>query len=164
VWEQRFEEFFAHDYARLVAAVGLAVGNPDAARDAVDEALARAWELRRKDEIESLAGWVRVVAMNVARTEFRRRSAELRATQRMMARTPRDDAMLVDGADAVDVARAMAKLSRRQREIIVLHYFLDLSVRDIAAELHMSEGGVKACLHRGRASLEAVLESAVVRP
>ena len=163
MWEQRFEEFFANDYSRLVAAVGLAVGNADAARDAVDEALARAWELRRKDEIESLAGWVRVVAMNVARTEFRRRSAELRATQRMVARTPRDD-VVVDGADALDVARAMAKLSRRQREIIVLHYFLDLSVRDIASELHMSEGGVKACLHRGRASLEAVLQTATVLP
>jgi len=33
-------------------------------------------------------------------------------------------------------------------------------VRDIAHELHMTEGGVKACLYRGRASLEAVLDPA----
>ena len=151
MWEDTFEEFYAHDYARLVAAIGLAVGDAEAAREAVDEALARAWEHGRKEDIESLAGWVRVVALNVARSEFRRRSAERRASERLLARA--DHPVNGDSAAALDVARALSKLSRRQREVMVLHYFLDVSVRDIANDLRLSEGTVKAFLHRGRAAL-----------
>ena len=55
----------ARDYTRLVGAIGLAVGSTEAAQDAVDEALARAWEQRGRQDIDSLAGWVHVVALNV---------------------------------------------------------------------------------------------------
>ena len=160
--ERAFEAFYARDYARLVAAIGLAVGDNDAARDAVDEALARAWEHSGGRDIECLAGWVRVVAMNVARSGLRRRSAERRAGERLLARVNPDASPQVDRAVALDVARAIANLSRRQREVLVLHYFLDVSVRDIAGELRMSEGNVKACLHRGRAALASELNPAEV--
>jgi RNA polymerase sigma-70 factor, ECF subfamily len=156
VRDEMFDEFYARDYARLVAAIAIAIGDHDIARDAVDEALARALERGRRDTIEQLAPWVRVVALNVARSQFRRRAAERRANERLMAR-----ALAPENADAsvaLDVARAMSKLSRRQREVMVLHYFLDLPVREIARDLRLAEGTVKAFLHRGRAMLAAELE------
>jgi RNA polymerase sigma-70 factor (ECF subfamily) len=151
VGNESIDEFYRHEYARLVAAIGLVVGNPDIARDAVDEALARAWERRGGDDIRSLTAWVRVVSLNIARSGFRRRAAEQRAKDRLFARAmhvgPEDRAL------AVDVARAVATLPARQREITVLHYFLDMSVLDIAALLGVSEGSVKTSLFRARATL-----------
>jgi RNA polymerase sigma-70 factor, ECF subfamily len=48
-------------------------------------------------------------------------------------------------------------LPRRQREVVVLHYFLDLAVDDIAAQLNVTSGTVKTSLHRARAALATVL-------
>ncbi len=149
--EADFDEFYARDYARLVGAIGLAVGDIEIARDAVDEALARAWERSRHTEIDCLAGWARVVALNVARSGFRRKAAERRATDRLVARAI--DPVPQDSAQAIDVAAAIATLAPRQREVTILHYFLDVSVHDIAAELNLSEGSVKASLHRARTAL-----------
>lgn len=55
------------------------------------------------------------------------------------------------------VIAALAALPRRQREVAVLHYYLDLSVADVARSLQVSEGTVKTCLHRARASLRVRL-------
>jgi RNA polymerase sigma factor (sigma-70 family) len=56
------------------------------------------------------------------------------------------------------VAQQLATLPRRQRECVVLRYWLDLPVRDIAAVLGLAEGSVKSHLHRGLAALETGLE------
>jgi RNA polymerase sigma factor (sigma-70 family) len=56
------------------------------------------------------------------------------------------------------VAAALARLPRRQRECVVLRYWLDLSEPEIAASLGVAVGSVKSHLHRGRAALETHLE------
>ena len=73
------------------------------------------------------------------------------------------DGSPVDSAAALDVRGAIAKLTRRQREVLILHYFLDVPVRRIAQELRLSEGTVKSCLHRGRAALAAELKTVEAR-
>jgi RNA polymerase sigma-70 factor (ECF subfamily) len=55
------------------------------------------------------------------------------------------------------VQRALAQLSRRQREVVVLYYLLDLPVAQVATELRMGEGTVKSMLSRARAALAEVL-------
>jgi RNA polymerase sigma factor (sigma-70 family) len=57
------------------------------------------------------------------------------------------------------VQRALARLSRRQREVTVLHYLLDLPVAQVAIELRVGEGTVKSMLSRARAALAQVLEN-----
>jgi RNA polymerase sigma-70 factor (ECF subfamily) len=152
-----FDDFFVFEYPRLVAALTFVTGDRDVATDAVDEACARAWEqLRRGNELESLSAWIRVVALNVARGRFRRHVNERRARERLASFA--DRAADVDATVAVDVQRALAQLTGRQREVVVLHYFLDLSVDDIAAQLRIAAGTVKATLHRARAALAAVLD------
>jgi RNA polymerase sigma-70 factor, ECF subfamily len=150
-----FDEFYAGDYPRLVAAIGLLIGDAEIARDAVDEALARAWErAHRGHHIDSLGAWTRVVAMNVARGRFRR----LRTERRAYALNIVEETMTsTDAAAAVDVRQALHSLPTRQREVVVMHYFLDLTVAEIAAELRINDGTVKSCLFRARATLAAVL-------
>ncbi|MDQ1521378.1 MAG: polymerase sigma-70 factor, subfamily [Actinomycetota bacterium] len=154
--ESRFDDFFLFEYARLVSTVGLVTGDIDVASDAVDEACARAWErLRRGKEIDSLVAWVRVVALNVARGRFRRRATERRARDRLAAREVAP--LASEAAVAIDVQRALAELPRRQREVVVLHYFVDLSIDDIATQLDIASGTVKTSLHRARAALAVAL-------
>lgn len=152
-----FDDFYRDGYARLVAAVGLVTGSRAEAEDAVDEALARAWaRVQRGEEIDSLAAWTRVVALNVARGGLRHRSVERRARSRLAAAAESGSPLEHHGA-ALDARRALARLPRRQREVTVLFYFCDLSVRDIATELGIDEGTVKSTLHKARAALAAVL-------
>jgi RNA polymerase sigma factor (sigma-70 family) len=157
-----FDDFYRNEYSRLVAAVALVCGDVHRARDAVDEAVARAVEQERRGvRIESLGAWVRTVALNVARSRGRRQGAESRAHDRLLgAITAR--AHEADLERAIDVGRALEHLPHRQREAVVLHYLYDLSVDDVAATLGVSAGTVKTSLHRARAALAALLDAEVV--
>lgn len=147
-----FREFLARDYAHLVAAVALVTGSRPAAEDAVQEALVRAWERTTKGEaIDSLGAWVATVALNVNRSGVRRKMAERRARQRLGA--PPKTALDRCCGEAVDIERAVAALPRRQREVVVLRYLLDLNTAETATTLRISEGTVKSALSRARATL-----------
>jgi RNA polymerase sigma factor (sigma-70 family) len=157
VHDRRFEDFYAFDYGKLVAALRFVTGDSDLARDSVDEACARALErLRRGDEIDVLAAWVRVVARNVARGRLRRLTSERRARARLVAR-PSAAESFDDAAAAIDVHAALAALTRRQREVVVMHYFLDQTVETIATELEIPTGTVKSALSRARTVLAHLL-------
>lgn len=161
--EQTIRGFLATDYPRLVAAVSLACASRAAAEDAVQEALARAWERSERGEhIQSLRAWVMKVAINLVRSAFRRMLAERRARERMGAR-PVDHGARIPSVESAEEARdiglALAALPRRQREATVLRYYLDLSVLEIAQALGVEEGTVKTTLFRARKTLAATLGS-----
>jgi len=148
-----FDAFFAAHFGELVGALGVAVG-PEAAADAVQEAFVRAhgrW--RRVSSMDHPVAYVRRIAVNRLIDEHRRQR-----------RWERARSVLVDaGADApavadVDLAAALAELPRGQRLAVVLHYLLDLPVRDVAAELRVSPGTVKSQLHDARRALRRKLE------
>jgi RNA polymerase sigma factor (sigma-70 family) len=142
-----------------VAAVALVTGSRLTAEDAVQEALVRAWERATKgDAIDSLGAWVATVALNVSRSSVRRKMAERRARQRLGAPAT----TVPDGrhADTVDIERAVATLPRRQREVVVLRYLLDLNTAETATTLRINEGTVKSELSRARAALARCLEAA----
>lgn len=148
-------DFLHTAYPRLVAAVALVCSSRPAAEDAVQEALIRAWERSEKgEEIEHLNAWVTTVALNLVRSGLRRVIAERKARSRLAA-------MSHEGAgpsgDRIDVERALATLPRRQREAVVLRYYLQLDTREVAEVLRTSEGTVKSTLSRARAALAPAL-------
>ena len=98
------------------------------------------------------------MAFNIARGGLRHRRVDGRARARL-ASLPTADLGSVGAA--IDVQRALSRLTDRQREVTVLHYFCDLPVREIAAELNVDDGTVKTLLHRARRTLsEALSENA----
>lgn len=137
-----------------MAAVGLVAGSRDAAEDAVQEALARAWERSERSEpIVSLAAWVTRVSLNLSKSRLRRMRAEARAVERL-----RSSGQTPPSTDTrTDVERSLLRLPRRQREVTVLRYYLGLDLREIAATLGISEGTVKTQLFRARRALAALL-------
>ncbi len=131
-------------------------GSRPAAEDAVQEALARAWERgERGERIDSLVAWVTTVATNLLRSGFRRLMAERRARSRLPEASLAGSSAAVD--DQVDVVRALASLPRRQREATVLRYYLDMDVAEVAHALGVNEGTAKTTLFRARQALARAL-------
>jgi RNA polymerase sigma-70 factor (ECF subfamily) len=138
----------------LVAALSLIAGSREAAEDAMQEALARAWDRsERGEEIRSLGAWVTAVALNHARNAARRR----RFDQRLRRRLGRSHEVEAPSGDRIDLSRALSGLPARQRETTVLHYYLDMDVQTIADTLGVHVGTVKTSLHRARIALATAL-------
>ena len=117
----------------------------------MQEALVRAWmRSERGERLESLPAWVAAVALNQTRSGWRRTMAERRARHQMPHRAA---VQAPPSEDHLEVARALSTLPRRQREVAVLRYHLEMSTAEVAAALGIGEGTVKSSLARARAHL-----------
>jgi RNA polymerase sigma-70 factor (ECF subfamily) len=151
--EVELGEFLRERYPRLVGAVALVTGDAASAEDAVQEAVVRAWErTERGEQIAALDRWVAAVALNLSRSRLRRLRVERLARAKLVAAPP-----VQPSGDRVDIARALAELPRRQREVAVLRYVLDLSTQEIAKQMRTSDGTVKSQLFKARAHLADAL-------
>ena len=121
----------------------------------------RAWQRSAGGErIDSLAAWTRTVSLNLARSGLRRVRAELSAKQRIAAGIIRQGE---PSGVRVDIRRALGRLPRRQREAIVLRYYLDLDMAEVAAAMGTPVGTAKSLLSRARSGLgEALGETGLV--
>lgn len=150
--------FIENEYPKVVAAVVVMTGDDTGAEDSVQEALAALWQRSDGFRPDNVAAWVTVVAANRSRSAMRRRGAETRAIGKLgVDQAPQDDPTARLG-DSELVAEALGALPERQRQIAVLFYLGDHSVRDIASALDVSEGTVKTQLSRARAALRTSLE------
>ncbi|HEX5594828.1 MAG TPA: SigE family RNA polymerase sigma factor [Micromonosporaceae bacterium] len=148
-----FDDFYATNYQRLLLQLYAFTGDLGHAQDALQEAFSRAWP--RWDKLvkyEVPAAWVRRVAMNVVKNRWQRARAA-----RAHAHFHREQIVEGPSPDRVALARALAVLPENQRRVIVLFHVADLAISEIAAEVGVPEGTVKAWLHRGRNALAAEL-------
>jgi RNA polymerase sigma factor (sigma-70 family) len=111
----------------------------------------RAWmRSERGERLDSLPAWVAAVALNQTRSGWRRTMAERRARHRMPQRA---GVQAPPSEDHLEVARALSTLPRRQREVAVLRYLLEMTTTEVAAALGIGEGTVKSSLARARAQM-----------
>lgn len=150
--ELPFEQFYREHLDRIHRALALAVGNPAVAREAADEAMARAyarWDRVRR--LDNPAGWVFRVGLNWATSWWRKVRRE---------RPPADDWQApVAAPDPAGLAArsALDRLPTGQRTVIVCRVLLDLSTAETAAVLNLTEGTVRSRLSRGLAELRVAL-------
>lgn len=151
-----FEEFFVERYGEVVRSMRLVVGDPTRAEELAEEAFARAFRhWSRVSQLDRPVAWVYVVACNEARRAWRRE-------QRSPRWFGRDQRVVVDPtamvATELDVRAALTQLGDRQRAAVVLRYFADLPLAEIAAVMGCATGTVKATLHQALDRLRIELE------
>ncbi|HET6952000.1 MAG TPA: SigE family RNA polymerase sigma factor [Acidimicrobiales bacterium] len=152
-------QVFRERYTELVGLAGLLLADRGAAEEVVQDAFAKFHLSRhRVTDPDREVAYLRSIVCNLSRGRLRRRALE----RRRRPVPERDEDARPDAALARHqrdvVAAALARLPRRQRECVVLRYWLDLPEREIAATLGIAPGSVKSHLHRGLAALESRLE------
>jgi RNA polymerase sigma-70 factor, ECF subfamily len=142
-----FEAFYREHRDGLWRLCYLASLDVEAAADACQEAMLRAWE--RWDTLADQAplAWVRQVGLNLCRSRWRRAQRDLRLLPRLYTVDP-----AVQVRD-LDLLAALRRLPRRQREALALRYWGDLSLAESARVMGVSEGALKQHLARARAAL-----------
>jgi RNA polymerase sigma-70 factor (ECF subfamily) len=150
--EQReYDWYFRASFAPVSRTVFLMVHDRELAEDITQEALYRMlrhW--RTVSTYERPEAWVRRVAIRIAVRELQRRAARARK-ERLGQPVPYDE--LPDP----DVARAVGDLAPMQRAAVVLFYWEDRPVHEIAHVLEVSESTVKQHLFRARHRLAELL-------
>lgn len=142
--EAEFAAFCAEEHPRLVGALSLYCGDRALAEELAQDALSRAFrDWTKVRRFGAPGAWTHRVAINLANSYFRRAAAEARAKRRLQddEQAPPDPG--IDQAIALDIRRAVASLPRRQRTALILRYYVDLSVRDVAVAMDCPEGTVK---------------------
>jgi RNA polymerase sigma-70 factor (sigma-E family) len=151
--EDGFAEFATANARRLRHIARLLTGDPDRAEDLLQIALARTY--RRWDRIRGTddpLAYVRRVLVNAHTDWWRRRwRYELPADQ--LPDEPAGGDLAGDQADRDQLARALATLAPRERAVVVLRFYADLSEREIARTLGIAPGTVKSACARALAKL-----------
>lgn len=137
------------------------LGDQAAAEDVVQEAFAglfRRWAFL--DDPAKAPAYLRSAVLNQCRNVARRGAPPVRAE--VIAADGADAALLV-AEERRAVLAALRELPGRQREALVLRYFLDLPDAEIARSMGIRPGTVRSAVHRGLAALERVMREETSR-
>ena len=147
-------EVYAGSFRRLVVQLYAVTGDLSEAQEVVQEAFVRALaDPRGFAELHNPEAWLRRVAVNVARTRYRRRQA----LDRLLHRAGPPPVVPDPSPEHVELMAAMRRLPVGQRHALALHYLADLPIEEVARTLDVSVGTVKSRLSRGRVALAALL-------
>jgi RNA polymerase sigma-70 factor (ECF subfamily) len=153
-----FATLVAAALRRLDTAARLILRDPELAKDTVQETLVRAWrDLPTLRDPERWEAWIHRLLVRACYDELRKRKrrpveVELNGIDRI---APFDALRSLQDRDELE--RGFRRLDADQRVVVVLHYYLDLPLPDVAATLGVPVGTVKSRLHRGLAAMRLVI-------
>lgn len=126
----------------------------EGAEDVLSETFVRAWAglPRYRRTGAPFVSWLYAIARHVVSDEIRRRQRSATAGQ------DAHDAYEESHDDRLDLAAAIARLPRRQRQVVEMKYLLGLTNPEVAAALGISTGAVNAKQWRALQSLKTILE------
>lgn len=153
------ETYRAH-YRALLGLAALLLDDTASCEDVVQEAFIRVHSARsRVRDPEKTLAYLRQTVVNLSRSALRRRILGLKLLSKPMP----DMASAEEGAyellERDQLKAAMRTLQRRQREVLVLRYFADMTEAQVAETLGISLGSVKAYGSRGIAALRVAMEA-----
>lgn len=155
------EELYAAHYRRLVRLAMLLVRDQGTAEEVVqDSFVAMHGRWRRLKEPEKALAYLRQTVVNRSRSVLRHRGVQARHTPAPQPHHPGADTDTLHSERRSQVLDALRELPQRQREVLALRFYLDLSEAEIAATLNISRGAVKSHASRGIAALRHLLKDA----
>lgn len=163
--DAEFTGFVEQASPELLRAAWFMTGDVHRAQDLVQGALLRTYRAWHRVDPPRAVAYTRTVMLNLARQEWRREGQG-----RVSPNAEAGDLLpgAPDHADATneqdELVRALRTLPERQRAVVVLRYYCDLSERQCAEELGISTGAVKSAASRGLARLREHLVTQEVHP
>ena len=153
------EQMYAAHYRRLVRLAVLLVRDPETAEEVVqDSFVAMHGRWRRLKEPDKALAYLRQAVVNRSRSVLRHRGVEARHAPTEASHHPGADTDALAAERRTHVLHALRGLPRRQREVLALRYYLDLSEAEIADTLGISRGAVKSHASRGVSALRPLLK------
>lgn len=161
---EAFSQLVKLSFPRLERVADLILRDPDRAADAVQDALMRAWrDLRALRDPDAWDAWMRRLTVNAcydtARKDQRRRKVEVHVEPDPATAGTVDSTAEIGERDWL--GRELARLDLDQRVVLVLHYYLDHTVAEVAQILDIPYGTAASRLHRG---LESMRTSMGIEP
>jgi RNA polymerase sigma-70 factor (ECF subfamily) len=140
------------EHPRLVGMLGLYCGERDVAEDLAQEALIRLCrDWRRVRKLDAPERWLHRVAINLAHSHYRRKTIERRALSLLESRS-RHETDLHRDIESLDLLK---NLPHRQKAALLLHYYLDMTVPEVAQVMEIPDGTAKTLIHRATRALSA---------
>ncbi|MGW0366474.1 SigE family RNA polymerase sigma factor [Streptomyces sp. NPDC002990] len=154
------QTYQAH-YRSLLGLAALLLDDTASCEDVVQEAFIRVHSARnRVRDREKTLAYLRQTVVNLSRSALRRRILGLKLLSKPMPDMASAEEGAYDQLERDDLIKAMRGLQRRQREVLVLRYFADMTESQVAETLGISLGSVKAYGSRGIAALRVAMEAA----
>ncbi len=155
------EELYAAHYRHLVRLSVLLVRDVETAEEVVqDSFVAMHGRWRTLREPEKALAYLRQTVVNRSRSVLRHRGVQARYSPPIMSNHQGADQDALTAERRDEVLDALRELPDRQREVIALRYYLDLSEAEIADTLGISRGAVKSHASRGVSALRHLLKDA----
>jgi RNA polymerase sigma-70 factor (sigma-E family) len=154
------EDLYRQHRMRLVRLALLLVDEPATAEDVVQEAftgLHRNWSNLR--DAQAAVGYLRTAVVNGSRSVLRRRKTARDYTPPHVANARSAESLAMLTAEHQAVVKALAQLPPRQREVLVLRYYGDLSEAEISEATGISKGTVKSTASRALDALQKIMAS-----
>ncbi|WP_425506139.1 SigE family RNA polymerase sigma factor [Streptomyces harbinensis] len=154
------ETYRAH-YRSLLGLAALLLDDIASCEDVVQEAFIRVHSARgRVRDPEKTLAYLRQTVVNLSRSTLRRRILGLKLLSKPMPNMASAEEGAYEQLERAELIQAMRGLQRRQREVLVLRYFADMTEAEVARTLGISAGSVKAYGSRGIAALRVAMEAA----
>ena len=157
--DEAVTHLYAAHYRSLVRLAALLLRDTAVAEEVVQDsfvAMHGAW--RRLADPDRALAYLRQSVVNRSRSALRHRTVVTRHAPRPAPDSPSAEHGAMVALEHAEVTAALRLLPQRQREVLVLRYYADLSEADIADAIGISRGAVKSHASRGMAALRTTLE------
>lgn len=152
-------ELYAAHYRSLVRLAALLLHDTGSAEEVVQDAfVAMHGSWRRLRDPDRALAYLRQAVVNRARSRLRHHKVEQKYAPKPMPDGASAESVAMVALEHEQVLHALRRLPDRQREVLVLRYYGDLSEAEIADALKISRGAVKSHASRGMAALRSSLE------
>lgn len=154
-----FAELFARYSGRLNGLFMRSLGNPDTCQDLVQQTFLQVHRARNDFDLKRpFRPWLYTIALNLRREYFRKRGRRPETQYDPIAHgEPSVDSSATTATERL-VRRALAQLPANQRDVIILHWYEQLSFQEIGETVGASLSAVKVRAHRGYKALRVLLQ------
>ncbi|WP_407077725.1 SigE family RNA polymerase sigma factor [Streptomyces phytohabitans] len=154
-------ETYRTHYRSLLGLAALLLDDTASCEDVVQEAFIRVHSARKRvRDPEKTLAYLRQTVVNLSRSTLRRRILGMKLLSKPMPDMASAEEGAYDRIERDELKKALRGLQRRQREVLVLRYFADMTESQVADVLGLSLGSVKAYGSRGIAALRVAMEAA----